>query len=325
MTPLPEPAISHRNGPTFSVIIPCWNSADTLSETLDSVLSQCFSDWEMIIVNDASTDNSTAIIGSFAERDPRIKSINLIQSGPSRSRNFGALECARGKYLAFLDADDLWHPNKLSIIRNAFIRAPDLDGIYAKVAFFRNNPAFPETVSKIYPAELKPLDILRDNPVCTMSNLVLKTSCFKKFGGFNPDIRHNEDIELLVRMIASGVRIAGLEDVLVFYRTSLSGLSANLNSMRTGWRLALQSLQSTDMKLTKQQLAEAEAGNLRYLARRALRTDAPRFEALKLSLAGISKSPKSFFSPVWRGAMTLAGALLAPVMTKKLRNISFSR
>ena len=311
--------------PLVSVIIPSWNAEKTLAQTLASLQAQDFHNWEAFIIDDGSTDQTRWIIAEYCQNDPRITTFSTHRSGPSVARNLAGLKRAQGEYLAFLDSDDLWKPNKLSATISAFHRDPALDAAYAQIAFFRDNPQKPETFSTIYKNQLQPMDFLRDNPVCTMSNLVMKTSLFQKLKGFDETIIHNEDVELLVRATVNGAIIRGVDANLVSYRTSLTGLSADLKMMRAGWFKAVETLQATPFRLSARELAAADAGNLRYLARRALRTGAPGFEALRFAMLGMTKSPASFLNPLWRGGLTFAGALTAPFLPPALRQRAFSR
>ena len=96
-----------------SIITPCHNAADTIAETIESVLAQTYQNWEMIVVDDCSTDNSLQIVEEYCEKDPRIKTIRLDRNGgPAKARN-AATEAAKGRYIAFLDGDDMWLPEKL--------------------------------------------------------------------------------------------------------------------------------------------------------------------------------------------------------------------
>lgn len=98
-----------------SIITPCYNAARCIQDTIQSVISQTYQDWEMLIVDDCSTDNSVEIVKSLAAKEPRIKlfSTEKPSGSPSLPRNIG-IENAKGEYIAFLDADDLWLPDKLS-------------------------------------------------------------------------------------------------------------------------------------------------------------------------------------------------------------------
>ena len=318
-------AISTHVPAYFSVIIPCWNSAATLPATLNSLMAQDFANWEAFIVDDGSTDNTADIIEEFCARDYRFKSLKTMRTGPSNARNLAGLNHAFSNFIAFLDSDDLWSARRLSRVFEQAEKQPGVDAFYSRIAFFSTSEKIIETVSTVYQAPLTAYDLLRDNPVCTLSNLVIKTSVFTQHRGFDPLIVHNEDVEFLVRVAASGALISSIDETLVYYRTNVSGLSSNLESMRAGWYKALNTLQKLGTPLDPRQLAAADAGNLRYLARRALRTGAPGFEALKLALHGVWRSPRSFFNPFWRGSMTFAGALVAPFLPRSIRKLAFNR
>ncbi len=96
-----------------SIITPCYNGSKYVAETIESVLAQTYSNWEMLIVDDGSKDNSAEIIRSFAEKDNRIRLIQQPNGGSANARNHGIRE-AQGQYIALLDADDLWKPEFLS-------------------------------------------------------------------------------------------------------------------------------------------------------------------------------------------------------------------
>ena len=98
---------------SVSIITPTFNSERFIAETIVSVQAQTYQDWEMIIVDDCSTDRTAEIVASFQEKDSRIKYFhNATNKGSAFSRNL-ALQNAKGKWIAFLDSDDLWHPEKL--------------------------------------------------------------------------------------------------------------------------------------------------------------------------------------------------------------------
>src|SRR6267378_744209 len=93
--------------PFFSVIMPAYNREKYIGDALGSVLAQSCADWECIVVDDGSADSTCAIVREFVAKEPRIRLIERANGGPGAARNQGATE-ARGKYLAFLDSDDLW-------------------------------------------------------------------------------------------------------------------------------------------------------------------------------------------------------------------------
>lgn len=99
--------------PTCSIIMPCYNSSKWIEKSISSVLNQSFNDWELIIVDDCSSDNSVNIIEDYIFLDKRIKLIKSKKNnGAAQSRNIG-ISISHGRYIAFLDSDDLWHPKKL--------------------------------------------------------------------------------------------------------------------------------------------------------------------------------------------------------------------
>ena len=98
--------------PQVSIITPCYNASRFVSQTIDSVLTQTFTDWEMIIVDDGSKDDSSEIVEKYVKKDSRIRLIQQPNGGSANARNHGIRE-ATGRYIALLDADDLWLPQFL--------------------------------------------------------------------------------------------------------------------------------------------------------------------------------------------------------------------
>ncbi|MBR9820560.1 MAG: glycosyltransferase family 2 protein [Rhodobacteraceae bacterium] len=302
--------------PRFSIVIPCYNAAATLAETLDSLLAQGLQDWEALVIDDGSTDTSRRIAEGYAARDPRVRPMRNRGKGPSEARNMALAEAA-GDVIAFCDADDIWMPQKLARLDAAFAD-PTLAACYARVAFF--DETGPRSLSRIRPGDMSICDLLGENPVCTMSNLAVRSDAFVLLGGLDPRILHNEDLEFLIRLVGEGHRLAGLDEVLVYYRTSVTGLSADLPAMAAGRLAALVTAARYNHRPTRRD----EAIHLRYLTRRALRTGAPRRQALGLALRGLGSSPFGWFSDRRRGALTLGGALLAPLLPAPLRKSLFA-
>lgn len=306
--------------PRFSVIIPCYNAAATLRATLDALSAQTFQDWEAICIDDGSTDDTRALVVAAAACDPRISLAAHPGKGPSDARNYGAIELANGEIVAFCDADDIWVKTKLDRL-DKVMTDPAVDGAYARIAFFRDKTDRMRVTSKIAEGPLSILQLLGENPVCTMSNVALRRSCFVEVGGFDPKLVHNEDLEWLIRLCGEGANIVGMDEVLVWYRTNPTGLSSDLTAMRAGRETAL----ATARRYGAEPDAKAEAVHLRYLARRALRLDSPGLSAFRLALAGITLSPSAFLLPLRRGSATAAAALAAPALPRPLRRILFCR
>jgi teichuronic acid biosynthesis glycosyltransferase TuaG len=114
----------------ISIITPCYNSSEFISFAIESVLAQTYQTWEMIIVDDHSTDNSIQIINNYIQNDGRIKLIELKdRNGPAMARNM-AIAAAAGRYIAFLDSDDIWLPEKLEK-QESFMRDNDIALCYS--------------------------------------------------------------------------------------------------------------------------------------------------------------------------------------------------
>ncbi|NDV00536.1 glycosyltransferase family 2 protein [Pseudoroseicyclus tamaricis] len=301
--------------PRFSIIMPCFNAADTLEDTLQSIALQTNTDWELICIDDWSSDCTPRILARAAA-DPRVRVLINKGKGPSRARNDG-VAVARGEIIAFCDADDIWAHDKLERMAEVMDDGR-FDGAYARVAFFRGSRSTSQSTVTEEPLSVQVL--MGENPVCTMSNLVVRRSAFQLTEGFDTTMVHNEDLEWLIRAVAKGLWIQGIDETLVHYRTSVTGLSSDLQAMEEGRRKALR----TAAGFGYEPDPRAEAIHLRYLARRALRVGAPASEALRLAAAGIKESPRGFFSDLRRGSLTALGAVTAPLLPAPVRRALFA-
>ncbi len=301
--------------PRFSIVIPCFNAAATLAETVRSLEAQTVRDWECLLVDDGSTDATPELAAAFAARDARFRLLRNPGKGPSAARNHGVSR-ARGGIVSFCDADDLWLPTKLAEAGRA-IRS-GADASFGRIVFFDGDAG--RTQSTVPHCDVTVPMLLAENPVCTMSNLSILRHVFLASGGFDNRIVHNEDLEWLIRLVGGGAVLRGVDSLQVCYRTSPTGLSSDLAAMRAGRAAAL----ATAAGLGHQPDPRAEAIHLRYLSRRALRVDAPGLEALRLALAGLFTSPRGFLSDLRRGGLTLAGAITAPVLPRGLRQRLFA-
>ncbi len=305
--------------PLISVIIPAYNAAGTIAETLSSLVAQTFTDWEAIIVDDGSTDATREIVGCWTRNDARIRLVGHPGNGPSDARNFAGFHIAQGQILSFCDADDLWADTKLTEVAAA-LRTPETDGCFGRIAFFRNHVDDARSTSTVLQGALSIRALMGENPVCTMSNLSIRQEVFIRSGGFNPAMVHNEDLEWLIRVIGSGALLRGIDRLQVWYRASGSGLSSDLPAMRSSRARALQTARRFGYVPDR----NTEAVYLRYLARRALRLDLGRAEALRLAALGLAQSPRAFCSPARRGVATAVGALASPFLPRPLRRALFS-
>lgn len=304
----------------FSIVIPCYNAAETILETLKSICAQSVTDWEVICVDDGSTDFTGMLVSVAALNDPRIKLIRNEGKGPSAARNLGAIKHATAPVIAFCDADDIWAPEKLADLAICFADT-SVDAAYGKIAFFKETPSDARVYSTVPTCDLTIDMLLGENPVCTMSNVAVRKTTFAQMQGFNEDLVHNEDLDWLVRLVGEGARVVGLDHLQVWYRASATGLSADLPAMAAARHAVIQTAATYGVTPTQ----AAHAVYYRYLARRALRLNQGRTLALRFALAGLRQSPRGFFNAPLRGSLTLAGAVARVFIPASLARTLFSR
>ncbi len=204
--------------PTFSILVAAYNAAATLAETLQSVLAQTDPDWEALIVDDGSTDDTYDVATSFATRDARITVVRQANRGPASARN-AAAKRARGRYFCILDSDDIYREFYLERQRAFLVNYPSFD-LYSCNADVLDTsgevkPFFPE----YYPQHVVSLglsDIIERNIIFIAA--VISAESFRALGGFRDGLYHAEDYDLWLRALASGVRHLHNPEVLVRYR-----------------------------------------------------------------------------------------------------------
>ncbi|MEI6502137.1 MAG: glycosyltransferase family 2 protein [Armatimonadota bacterium] len=215
--------------PSVSVIVPAYNAAGTLTAVLEAVYAQTFPILEVIVVDDGSQDDTAALL---RERFPQVKYVRQAQQGVSAARNRGAAE-ARGDYLAFLDADDVWHPDKLARQVAALQQTPDLDLLLTRAirVYPTGRRAEPSAVGL---PELLPLTLdlwlsrrQRDrlSVYGCVSSWVMPRAAFVASGGFDPLWATANDHEYVLRLLGRGRRAAVLTAALFDYHMSAGSLS----------------------------------------------------------------------------------------------------
>ncbi len=213
-------------GPLVSVVIPTYNAQHYIGQTIQSVLQQSYTNWELLIVDDCSTDSTTDVVSSLAAHDRRIRLMSLEANSnlPAVPRNRGVSE-ARGDLIAFLDHDDLWFKHKLRRHVLAHKHNQDLAMTHSVLMDFPGK--FTSRVILTLPTPDRPMTSatrLRAWNTVTCSSTVVKADVLAFLGPFNesPDLRAIEDYELWLR-IADQFRIGFIPEVLGFYRVSLVG------------------------------------------------------------------------------------------------------
>ena len=306
--------------PYFSVVIPAYNAEQTIVEALESVLAQTETDFEVIVIDDGSTDETLHVLLKRFAGNERIRIASQPNSGVAVARNFGVSE-AHGELIAFMDADDIWHPEKLARHASIHTRQPDLAASFARVCFCSDSEGqlrAGRTKSSVPERDCRLEDVIIENVVCTMSNLVLKRTAFNMIGGFDSTMRHVEDQDLLARLLGQKYRLLGIPETLVGYRMSESGLSCDFGSMMTAWKnLASRWSSHIDIK-------RGEALYCRYLARRALRCGASAKLAREFVRRGFTADRRAFLSDGKRGLLTTGGAMAGGIIPARARKAIFA-
>lgn len=211
--------------PIISIIVPCYNQAQYLSEALESVLAQTIENWECVIVNDGSTDNTLEIANEWAQKDSRFTVIDKKNGGPSDARNVG-IRASQGKYILPLDADDIVRPQYAELATDYLDCNGDCKIVYSEAELFGG-----KTGEWVLP-EYSPNSELWDNSIfCTA---VFRRSDFDKTSGYNLNMKYgNEDWDFWLTLLEEGGEVYKISESMLLYRqhgvSHTTELSENIN------------------------------------------------------------------------------------------------
>lgn len=211
-----------------SVVIPCYNHGHYLPYTLDSVQAQTFTDWEAIIVDDGSTDNTHEVAAQFA--DPRIHYIYQENRGLSAARNTG-IRAAQGAYLAFLDADDEWEPFFLQVCVDALIAQKTAAAVVTLTRFIDENDV---VLPKVGGQVIRPEGFrsrLLESGFFPPNTVLVRAETVRQAGLFDESLTSVEDWDLWLRITANGDRMVSIAQPLAHYRISAGSMSTNASRM----------------------------------------------------------------------------------------------
>jgi glycosyltransferase involved in cell wall biosynthesis len=214
------------------VITPAWNAAAFLGDTIESVRAQTWTDWEMVIVDDGSTDATSALVESFAERDPRIHLLRQTNAGPSAARN-RAMAAARGQFFAFLDSDDRWSPEFLASQLAIFERHPDT-ALVTGTGLYDGGPLDGRPTRPMEAVRVLPLTELITNESAVFIMTVFRRAVFDRIGGFDEAQWTSEDYDFWLRAALAGFVFRQNPTPLGLYRVRDESLSRNRARMIRG-------------------------------------------------------------------------------------------
>jgi teichuronic acid biosynthesis glycosyltransferase TuaG len=248
-------SVPNPTNPSVSVITPAYNTARYLGETVEAVLKQSWSDFELLIVDDGSTDETPALARALAARDRRLRVLTGPNRGPAAARNT-AMAMARGRFFALLDSDDIWTPEylaeQLRLLENCATASIVTANAINLGGPFDGQPLWPAT-SGVRTLTLQDI-IEREDSVCIMS--VFRREVFETIGGFDPLFTGNEDYEFWIRAACAGFLILQNRQPLGAYRRRDSSLSSDEVRMLKG---ILRVLKEADGRLADLTAARAAA------------------------------------------------------------------
>jgi len=200
--------------PLVSVILPTYNRVTYLKKAIESVRAQTFSNWELLVVDDGSNDETSSVVGEIARKDRRIQLLSQVNAGAAAARNHG-LSSSRGKYVAFLDDDDEWTPEKLQIQTDYMEAHPEIGMCYTRFKVMRvDGPKAGQF--KIFPEELATtFEEMVDSFFIPLPTVMIRRACLAGMPWFNPQFEISEDQDLWFRFVQRW-KIAALDQVLTF-------------------------------------------------------------------------------------------------------------
>lgn len=214
------------NSPLVSVIMPAFNSAEYIEEAIKSVQDQTYANWELIVIDDASVDKTVPVVEGYTRHNPRIKLLkNLINKGTGAARNSG-ISAAQGTYIAFLDSDDLWLPNKLEFQLD-FMQKYGQAMSFSSYELIGENG---ERIDKLIEAlpELSYPKLLKSNYIGNLTGMYNSREIGKIY---SPLLRKRQDWALWLNVLEKTGTVKGILQPLAVYRIRKNSLSKNKGAL----------------------------------------------------------------------------------------------
>ena len=230
----------------FSIIIPTYNRSFDLNRSLKNIVNQIFTNFEVIIVDDGSTDNTPEVVADFSN-DLNIKYIKIANSGrPSIPRNLGITQ-AKGKYIAFLDSDDWWHENKLQLAFECLENGADL--VYSD--FYKVKSLTEKEIVRVRNLKTNiTTDLLKNGNAICNSSVVVRKSILDKVGFFNEGQEYIawEDFDLWLRISKISNRFVHISQPLVYYWFGGGNISTSERTIFTAQAIRRNYIRKTDIQ-----------------------------------------------------------------------------
>jgi glycosyltransferase involved in cell wall biosynthesis len=207
------------NAPLVSVMMPTFNVERYVSQAIESVFNQTYSNWELIIVDDGSTDKTPSILAEYAKKDFRVKVYYKSNQGRGKARN-SCLEYSQGEYSAVCDSDDISFPERFEKQVKFLEMNPKIGAVGSQLCSFASDPVFDKEKLIYWPTDAYKVSHSLRKGKMRVSNCaaMIRMSLFKEYGNYNEQLNRAQDYEFFRRVALKGVYLTNLTDVLVFYR-----------------------------------------------------------------------------------------------------------
>lgn len=236
-----------------SVVVPTYNRANTVGETVDSILAQTYDSLELIVVDDGSTDGTSQVMQAYLGKDPRVTYLTKPNGGVASARNLGVAH-AQGEFIAFCDSDDIWKPDKLSR-QTPLFQDPAVTLVYTGVLLLHANGKISPNLRGGY-CEGQCFETLLTHNRVACSTAVARAAALDMNDLFDErrDLQGVEDKHLWTRLARIGT-LAAVREPLVIYRLSPGSVSSNLERMLNAELLCLHDLETRFAPLSSHEKA----------------------------------------------------------------------
>jgi glycosyltransferase involved in cell wall biosynthesis len=303
-----------------TIVIPVYNGEKTLREAIDSALSQTYGAFEVLVVDDGSTDGSADIVRSYD--DPRLRMVQQENGGLNSARNTG-IRMAKSDLIGLLDADDLWAPTKLAKQIEHLESDPTI-GLSFAGSWMIDLDSKPTGLHQTpQTKDISTADLLYRNPVGNGSTPVMRRAMLDEIAHphptkghtcwFDEELRQSTDIECWIRLsLQTEWKVEGIDEPLTGYRVNPAGLSANVLRQYETWLQMVQKTAAYAPEFIAEHGALAKACQLRYLTRRAVSLRQPGL-AWAFAKASLSSSPRILFDQPIKTITTVGAATVLRV------------
>jgi glycosyltransferase involved in cell wall biosynthesis len=288
-----------------SVVVPTYNRAALLDQAISSVLRQDYRRWELLVIDDGSTDDTAAVLQSYAH-EPRIRSFSQPNSGQAVARNRG-IQKARGEFVAFLDSDNLWLPHKLGIQMAYLAAHPEVDVLYGDTEIIDiDGRVLPRASTRPRHSGVVWRQLLVDNFV-NFNTSVVRTEKLREVGGMDESVRRADDYDLWLRL-STVARFQYLPGVVAQYRVAGARISDNIAGRFESNMAAVERFLASNPDLLSRTEIRAVRARIHQRFARAFSDHGQDRDAWARALAAVGLVPTH--GRAWR---TLAAVTLAPL------------